>query len=103
GDWLLIQTSRFGCGVDMCLAVVSGSLCDAQVIVTDGDVIHPASHSAINATGDLAIYTDNKGPHTIDLFAVHRIGSAWSSPLLLTKDSTDPFHFYPTISWDGKK
>src|SRR5262249_18177373 len=34
GAWLLVQTSRFGCGQDMCIAVVDRAACKAQVIVS---------------------------------------------------------------------
>ena len=101
GEWLLLQTSRFGCGDEMCLAVVSRDLCSGQPIIVDGAPLHPAAYSAIGSKNDLIVFPDNTGPHTIDLFATRRTGDVWTTPALLTQDSRELYNQQPALSADG--
>ena len=101
GQWLLVQTTRFGCGQDMCTAMVDRTACTAQVMVTSTDAVHPEATSAIGARGEVVVFPA-QGTHPTDLFAVTRTGSAWSAPVNLTAASHSPYNKQPTLSADGK-
>ncbi len=104
GEWLLVQTSRFGCGQEMCLTVVGRTVCQAEVIISEAATLPAEGYSAIGAGGNLAIYPAQGGPHKIDLFAVSRktAGDAWGKPVLLTAGSRHAYHNQPALSADGR-
>lgn len=104
GESLLVVTSRFGCGEDMCLALVDRNVCRAEVIVAAGALPSIEGYSAVASGGNLVVYPAEGGPHAIDLFAISRSTAqgAWSTPLLLTKDSPYPYNNQPTIAPDGR-
>jgi hypothetical protein len=100
GAWLLVQTSRFGCGEEMCIAVVDRAACKAQAVVDGHVALHPAATSAIGAKGEVVVFPA-EGDHATDLFAIHRTGSDWSAPVNLTKSSPAAYNKQPTLSADG--
>jgi hypothetical protein len=101
GQWLLVETSRFGCGEDMCLAIVDRDACSARVIVSGRDAVHAAATSAIGAKGEIVVFPASGGAHPADLFAVKRTESGWSDAVNLTASSTAPYNQQPTLSADG--
>jgi hypothetical protein len=102
GQWLLVETTRFGCGQDMCLAVIDRSACTAQVIVSGREAVHAGATGAIGEKGEIVVYPAEGGGHPSDLFAVTRQGDGWSEPLNLTKDSAQPYNQQPTLSADAR-
>jgi hypothetical protein len=112
GAWMVVQTSRFGCGADLCVAVVDRAACQAQVVVAnhapDGltrltsEIVRPQAISTISSKGDILIYPA-EGVHPRDLFSVHRTGDAWGTPVNLTATSPLPYNLQPTISADGAR
>jgi hypothetical protein len=103
GEWLLVQTSRFGCGAQSCLAVVGRTVCQGEVIVADQGTLPSEGFSAIGNGGNLVVYPAQGGPHKVDLFAVSRklATDAWGKPVLLTAGSPHVYHNQPTLSADG--
>ena len=102
GEWLMVTTSRFGCGEDACAALVDARACRAQVIVADGDMVHPNAHSAVAPHGAAVVYPAH-GVHPMDLFAVTRAGDGWSSPVNLTAHAPTHYNQQPVVSPDGKR
>jgi hypothetical protein len=100
GAWLLLQTSRFGCGQEMCIAVVDRAACKAQVVVDGREPLHPDATSAIGDKGEIVVFPA-KGEHPADLFAIRRTGNDWTPPVNLTKSSPAAYNKQPAISADG--
>lgn len=103
GQWMVLTTDRFGCADWPCLAILSGDLSNAEAVMSGGDVIHPEGISVVASGGNLIVYPAPDGPHDLDLWAVTRQADGWSTPTLLTRDSSLDVHRYPAISADGSK
>jgi hypothetical protein len=107
GQWMVIGTSRFGCGDSGCMALVAQDACSAQVILgPDGTPIQNDGTAALGtrADGDLVLVFPNQGgPHGRDLFASVQHAGQWSAPLLLTGSSPHKFHQQPALSSDGAR
>lgn len=104
GEWLVVQTSRFGCGESFCLAIVSKNLCAAQVVFAGG--MPPwvdGAGVAIADDGSFLIFPAQGGPHVRDLFITRREGEYFGKPALLTADSPARFNQQPALSPDGKR
>jgi hypothetical protein len=101
GGWLALTTDRFGADGWSALAVVKSDLSAGDAVRINGDLIHPEGISAIASGGNLVVYCDGNGPHTRDLWAVHRTSGSWSTPVLLTAASPYDFNSWPVISADG--
>ena len=101
GEWMLVQTSRFGCGEEMCMVLVNRTVCEAQAVIADGLVIRPQSTAALASGGRTIVFPSSEGPHESDLYAVTKVGDAWSAPVLLTQASRSPYNAQPSISADG--
>jgi hypothetical protein len=101
GEWLLVQTTRFGCGEDMCVAIVDARACTAQVVVAGTDAVRPESYSTVGgAKGDVVVF-GARGNHAADLFAVTKSAAGWSAPVNITATSGSPYNKQPAISADG--
>jgi hypothetical protein len=103
GQWLLVQTTRFGCGQDMCTAVVDRAACSAQVMVSGIDAVHPEATSAIGARGEVVVFPASGASHPIDLYAVTRTPEGWSEPRNITLLSPGNYNKQPAISSDGTR
>lgn len=105
GDWLVLHTERFDpeCEGWACLALVPRDLSEGQPVRAGGEAVHPEGSAAVASGGDLIVFAATDGPHVIDLFAIGREGMAWSSPQLLTAESSHDYHGYPAISDDGTR
>jgi hypothetical protein len=103
GKWILLGTTRFGCGEQTCMAVVTPDLCSANVVFSGASAVSPESTSVISSDGNLIVYPGLGGPHGRDLFAIRRAGEAWSKPVLLTASSPYAFHRQPYLSADGTR
>ena len=104
GNWVLLGSERDfdpECAGWACLVLLPVNFASSEVLRTPEGIIHPEGFSAIASDGNLVVYVGGDGPHAQDLFAVTRQGSAWSTPLLLTADSSYDAHTQPAISADG--
>lgn len=105
GDWLVMETERFDpeCNGWACLALVKADLSSGEVIKIDGAIVHGDDLSAVATGGDRIVYPFGGGPHDKDLYVINRSGDSWSTPVLLTGDSTSTYNLQPAISADGSK
>ncbi len=101
GQWMVLETDRFGIGDWTGLALVRSDLSWGEAIRVDGNVIHAEGKVAVASGGNLIVYSAGDGPHTRDLWAIRRSGSVWGTPLLLTGASPYAFHSDPSIAADG--
>jgi len=104
GQWLVLETDRFGCSGWPCLAVVAADFSTGGAVAISGNVVHPeGSISAVSNDGNLVIYASQDGPHATDIYASRRSGSGWGAATLLTGDSGYQWHSMPALSDDGSK
>lgn len=104
GQWLVLDTARFGMQNNPGLAIVRSDLsAGAAVVDGNGQNVFNEGLAAVASGGNLIVYSAGGGPHTRDLWALSRTanGSPWSKPLLLTASSSFAFNFAPAISRDG--
>ncbi|WP_027184359.1 hypothetical protein [Desulfovibrio inopinatus] len=101
GEWLLLETERFGCTGWACLARVSIDFTQGETVGTGANLVHSEGFSAIDSTGNLVVYSSTDGPHDVDLYAITRVSGVWGTPLLLTQSSTFSRNEQPAISEDG--
>ena len=104
GQWLVLETDRFGCSGWPCLAVIASDFSSGGAVTISGNAVHPeGSISAISNDGNLVVYASQDGPHNTDLYASERSGSVWKSAILLTAASTYHWHSMPALSDDGNR
>jgi hypothetical protein len=105
GDWLVMETSRFDpeCDGWTCLAVVKGDLSSGEIVKISGEILHGDDLSAIASGGNRIVYPFGGGPHDKDLYVINKSNGTWSTPVLLTGDSTSTYNLQPAISADGSK
>ncbi len=101
GKWLVLQSERFGCGGNPCLAVVSSNFKTGKSV--KGGTVHVQGFSAVGNGGRVVVYPAQSGDDRIDLFASRRTGSGWSRPRNLTAKSPMKIHGHPAISTDSKR
>ena len=51
GEWLVLDTERFGCEDWSCLAVASSDLSEAAAVTVAGELVHPQDWGAISDDG----------------------------------------------------
>ncbi len=102
GQWLVLETDRFGCSGWPCLAVIKADFSSGGAVTIDSNVVHPeGSISAISNDGDLVVYASQNGPHATDLYASARTGGAWGAATLLTGSSSYNWHSMPALAADA--
>jgi hypothetical protein len=102
GQWLAMETERFGCEDWSCLAVARSDVSEVSVVRAAGELVHPQDWGAISDDGSLVIFTADGGPHQLDLFMVQRVSDAdWSEPVGLTDESPHAFNERGRITRDG--
>jgi hypothetical protein len=104
GTYLLLSTTRFGCGSWPCLVVLESSISSESLVKPKrGELIHADNTMAIGAGGNQVVYEAGGGPHSRDLYLITRQANQWGMPSLLTKDSKWAYHRLPVFSPDGSK
>jgi hypothetical protein len=104
GEWLVVRTSRFGCGQSECLAIVSKNLCAAQVVFSEGVPISvDGAGVAVADDGSFLVLPGSDGPHGRDLYVVRREKEQFGRPALLTAASGARFNQQPALSPDGSR
>jgi len=102
GQWMAMETDRFGIGSWTGLALVRSNLSSGEAVRVNGDFVHPEGKIAVASGGNLIVYSAGGGPHTRDLWAIRRSGNTWGTPQLLTSTSPFAFNTEPSISGDGR-
>ncbi len=103
GDWLVALGSRFGCVNGGCLGRMVSDLLNGELVTPSGRSINAlGGRPAVSAGGDVIVYSA-RGPHALDLYAVKRVGSTWSAPVLLTGSSPFAYHHDVALAWDGTR
>ena len=107
GKWYSFQSERFDKDCDgwNCLTVADSSFKNI-VSIRDGkgNVIHNESLAMVADGGKALVYASNDGPHSRDIFIVHKLGdSRWSIPKLLSANSTYDCNINPRFSFDGSR
>ncbi|MCB9451975.1 MAG: right-handed parallel beta-helix repeat-containing protein [Anaerolineaceae bacterium] len=105
GQWLLIETERFDsqCSGWACLALASADISAPGIIYVNDSPLHTEGGGAVASGGNLVVYVQDDGPHTLDIFAVTRSDAGWNAPVLLTGDSPYAWNTTPTLSADGSR
>jgi hypothetical protein len=104
GQWLVLETDRFGCAGWPCLAVVKADFSAGAAVSINGNAVHPeGSISAVSNDGNLVIYATQDGPHATDLYASVRSAGVWGTPTLLTGSSSYQWHSMPALAADASK
>jgi Tol biopolymer transport system component len=103
GLWLVVETEsgHADCAGWACLAVVPADLSLVTVVQTPEGVLH-AEGAAIASGGQSLVFVGGGGPHERDLFVVEAASGGWSSPSLLTGDSSHAHNHQPAFSADGR-
>lgn len=100
GAWLVMAADRGGCGGE-CLLRVPGDLSRVEAVTPDGVELYPAGTPAIAAGGERIVFSSSDGPHELDLWSTSLSGGAWSTPVLLTADSTHMYNNMPVLDRAG--
>lgn len=104
GEWIIFSSDgRFDCNSG-CVGVLTGDLSAVEPVkFQNGSNLRWVESLAIAAGGNLIVYRDGGGSHVKDLWAITRVGNAWSDPVELTAGSSFDFNSRPSISADGSK
>lgn len=105
GEWLLLETSRFGCeSTGACLAVVPADLSEGRPVIVGDRPVFSFGISAIASGGSTIVFPATGGPHEVDLWATDLAGGdRWGEPRLLTGDSPHAHHEEPRLSAGGDR
>jgi len=102
--WMLLTSSRFGCGGNDCLVLVPSDLSRVEVVRPEGRAFTPEGVATIvSGAGDLIVYAASSGPHAVDIFSTRKVAGRWLAPKLLTGASTYPYNNMPALSYDGQR
>lgn len=102
--WMLLTSSRFGCGGNDCLVLVPSDLSRVEIVRPEGRAFTPEGVAAIvPGPGNVIVYASASGPHAVDLFVTRRSGGRWQAPVLLTAASTYPYNNMPALTYDGAR
>jgi hypothetical protein len=101
GRWLVLQSERFGCAGNPCLAVVSSNLRSGQSVRRG--TVHAEGFSAVGDGGRVVVWPAQSRGGRVDLFASRRTRGGWSRPRNVTARSAKKIHGHPAISTDATR
>jgi len=102
GEWMLLETERWGCDGWDCLARIKSDLTEAGLVLVSSQVVHAGGMGAISSDGDTIVWEgDGCGSHSRDLWVSQRNGGNWSASCL-TGTSAANINQQPAISEDGQ-
>ena len=104
GAWYTFLSERFDSNSQGWhgLTIVRADLQMVETIRAGGQTIHGDGGQA-TAGGSSVVYVDVGGPHQHDLFAVHRQGGGWSTPVCITTQSPYDWNYWPVLRRDSAK
>jgi len=106
GMWYTFQSERFDsdCAGWHCLTVADSAFSNITSIRDgNGSVIHNEGISMITNGGKAIVYSSDAGTHTRDIFIVHKTGTTWTAPKMLSTISAYAYNINPRFSFDGSK
>jgi hypothetical protein len=101
GEWLMLDTERFGCQDWSCLVVARADLSEASAVTVGGELVHPQDWGAISDDGSVLVITTDAGDHNLDLAVLHRSGEQWATPVVITDASPHAFNERGRLVDDG--
>ena len=101
GKSLVLQSERFGCGGNPCLAVVSSNFRGGQAV--GRGTVHAEGFSAVGNGGRVVVYPAQSSGGRVDLFVSRKTRGRWSRPRNLTRRSSKKIHGHPAISEDSAR
>lgn len=104
GAWLVFLSERFDSNSQGWhgLTIARADLQSVETIVANGQTVHGDGGQA-TAGGTSVVYVDNEGPHTRDLFIVHKQGNGWTTPICITALSPYNYNYWPVLRRDSAK
>lgn len=104
GKWYVFLSERFDSNSQgyAGLTIVNSGIQSAETIISGGQTIHGEGGQATNG-GRTVVYVNDGGPHTRDLFVVHKQGNTWTTPQCITTQSPFVWNYWPVISKDSSK
>ncbi|MFZ6028872.1 MAG: hypothetical protein ACOYYS_14245 [Chloroflexota bacterium] len=105
GNWLVLSAERGDerCKGWACLLVAPADFSGLEVVLIDGEPLHPEYVSAVASGGDAIVFVDSGGPHSRDLWLTQRQAGAWSEAVLLTADSPYDYNVQPAVAGDSSR
>jgi len=103
GTWAVVDTTRFGCDAQACLARMRMDGLGGTKIEAGGVDQHVyATHPAISDNGGTVVFTQqNQASSGVDLVVTRLAAGVWSAPVVITSGSPRLFHRFPVLSPDG--
>ena len=92
GEWLMLDTERFGCEDWSCLAIARSDASETSVVMVHGELVHPQDWGAISDDGSVLVITTDAGEHNLDLAVLRRSGNQWATPVMITDASPHAFN-----------
>ncbi len=104
GQWMLMETERWGCSGWACLARVKADFSEGGLVSSGAEPVHPEGFSAIASGGDLIVWVGQGcTTHSRDLFVSRFSGGSWDMALCLSAGASSSVNEQPAISADGSR
>ncbi len=100
GSWLVLSSDRLPCSMGECVVVSPRDLSTLELVKPGGDDISTEGTPAISNNGTTVVFTSQEGPHEMDVWVTREVASSWSSPTLLTQDSSYAYNNMPALTLD---
>lgn len=101
GEWLVVESERFGCTGDPCYAVITRTVTSGSVVTGAKGPLR-GGRPALGPGALSVVYPAPGGPHALDLWFAET-GAPDTAPILLTADSPFQFNDLPALSADGAR
>lgn len=101
GRWLVVDSERFGCDGDPCLALVRADLTSGVRLVPGEDRLRSDSFAAVADDGRSVVYTSSDGPHDVDLWLARRASTTAAkvtTTLLTGGAAAGAYNTFPSIT-----
>jgi len=101
GDWLIMDTERFGCEDWACLAIAPSDLSEVTLVEVEGEPVHPQDWGVVGDDGTLVVITTDEGANGLDLAVLRQDGDSWSVATSITDDSPHAYNARGRLTPDG--
>ena len=106
GKWYSFVSEQFDadCGGWGCLTVADSNF-NTIVSIKDmsGTVFHNERIAMVSDDGKAIVFATDNGPHSRDVFIIHKTNSGWTTPKVLSSGSTLAYNINPRFSFDHSK